>query len=65
MASLSALWKRNHQHKYWLRKAIKYGISTEGREEQAARDAEARYRKEYRRRKETGENQDFSPLAAT
>lgn len=43
--------KKRHQHDYWLRKAIEWGIPTEGREEQASKDAEARYRKEYRHRK--------------
>ena len=42
-------WKRLAKRNYWLKKAAEYGISTEGREEQAARDAEARYRREYRR----------------
>jgi hypothetical protein len=43
--------KKYYQQQYWLRKAVKYGIQTEGRENQAAREAEARYRKEYRHRK--------------
>lgn len=42
-------WKRNLQKSYWVRKAAQYGIPTEGREEQAAMEAEARYRREYRR----------------
>lgn len=44
-------FKRRYQKAYWLRKAAEYGIPTAGREEQAARDAEAKYRREYRRRK--------------
>lgn len=43
--------KKNYQQQYWLRKAIEYGIYIDGREKQAAKDAEAAYRKEYRRRK--------------
>jgi hypothetical protein len=43
--------KKYYQQQYWLRKAIKYDIPTEGREDQAALEAEARYRKEYRHSK--------------
>lgn len=45
------LLKRHYNHTYWLRKAMQYGIEIDGREKQAAKDAEAAYRKEYRRRK--------------
>lgn len=38
--------KQAYQEKYWLRKANQYGIPTIGREKQAAKDAEARYRRE-------------------
>ena len=50
----ATIYKQKYQKKYWLKKAIEYGIETEGREEQAARDAEALYRREYRNRNKTG-----------
>lgn len=40
--------KRNYQQDYWLRKAEGWGIPVQGREKQAAREAESRYRREYR-----------------
>ena len=43
--------KAINQKQFWLNKAKKYGIPTEGREAQAACDAEARYRREYRQGK--------------
>jgi hypothetical protein len=54
MSQPRGIFKKNLQRAYWLRKAIAWGIETEGREEQAARDAEARYRREYRGRNKTG-----------
>ena len=48
---IATILKRQYQREYWLRKAVEYGIETNGREAQAAKDAEARYRKEYRRLK--------------
>jgi len=54
MTPCTTIYKQTYQKKYWLKKAIQYGIETEGREEQAARDAEARYRREYRNRNKTG-----------
>ncbi len=55
MSQPKGIFKKNLQQAYWLRKAIERGMPTEGREIQAARDAEARYRKEYRNRaKNTG-----------
>lgn len=48
---MRSILKKHYQKQYWLNKAVKYGIEIKGREEQAAKDAEARYRKEYRRRK--------------
>ena len=45
------VFKKTYQQGYWLRKAIQYGIPIDGREDQAAREAEARYRREYRQRK--------------
>jgi len=51
MTQPKGIFKKNLQQAYWLRKAIAWGIPTEGREQQASRDAEALYRKEYRRRK--------------
>lgn len=45
------LCKKLYQKKYWLNKAIQYGIPTEGRELEAAKEAEAQYRKEYRHKK--------------
>jgi len=50
MSQPKGIFKKNLQQAYWLRKAIEWGISTEGREEQAVRDAEALYRREYRSR---------------
>ena len=44
------LLKRHYNHTYWLKKAKEYGIPTEGREEQARKEAEARWRREYRRK---------------
>jgi len=44
------LHKRNYNYTYWLKKAKEWGIPTEGREEEARKEAEARYRREYRRR---------------
>lgn len=43
--------KRQYQKDYWLKKAWLYQIPTEGREDESAREAERRYRKEYRARK--------------
>lgn len=48
---LQSLMKKNYQRQYWLKKAKAYGIITIGREDEAAREAEARYRKGYRERK--------------
>ena len=49
------LLKRHYNHTYWLKKAKEYGIPTEGREEQARKEAEARWRREYRRKEGAGE----------
>jgi len=52
--TLQALMKKHYQREYWLKKAKAYGIPTEGREVEAAREAERMYRKEYRARKKVG-----------
>jgi len=49
MTATSPLMRKAYQEKYWLRKAVQFGVSTEGREKQAARDAEAMYKREYRK----------------
>jgi len=51
MTATSPLMRKAYQEKYWLRKAVQFGVSTDGREKQAARDAEAMYRKDYRHMK--------------
>lgn len=48
---IPAAKKRQYQRDYWLKKAWLMEIPTEGREIQAANEAEARYRREYRKRK--------------
>jgi len=48
MTTTSQLMRKSYQESYWLRKAVQFGIATDVREKQAARDAEAMYRKKYR-----------------
>ena len=42
------LHKRNYNFVYWLKKAKEWGMPTEGRELEARKEAEARWRREYR-----------------
>ena len=48
MTQPRGITKKYYQQVYWLKKAIEYGIETTGRELDAAHEAEARYRREYR-----------------
>lgn len=55
--TIEQLIRRNYQKTYWLKKAKKYGITIDGKEDEAAREAEAKYKKEYRKRIATAHSQ--------
>lgn len=56
MADISAERKRQYQRRYWLKKAWVLGILTTGREDDAAKEAEKLYRRDYRKRMRNAES---------